>query len=62
MIAVQRVRSDMHELRTEMRSQFRWLLGLLIAVLLSQAALWLRIGAIGAEVSQIVTLLQKHFP
>jgi hypothetical protein len=55
--ALGEIRSDIREIRTEMRSQFRWLLGIIIAVLLAQAALWLRIGAIGAEVSQIAALL-----
>ena len=44
--ALGEIRSDVREIRTEMRSQFRWLLGTIIVVLMAQAALWLRIGAL----------------
>jgi hypothetical protein len=55
-------RTDINGLRAAMQSQFHWLLGIIIATLLAQAALWLRIGMIGAEVSQIAALLHQHFP
>jgi hypothetical protein len=34
--------TDIRDIRSEMRSQFRWLLGTIIVVLLAQAALWSR--------------------
>ena len=58
------IRTDNRDIRSEARSQFRWTLGIIIVVLLAQAALWQQVGridgrldGIGAQLSDIATTL-----
>lgn len=62
-----RIEERINRLETEMRSQFRWLLGIIIVVLLAQGALWLEVGHIGgrldgisAQLGEITTLLRNQ--
>jgi hypothetical protein len=66
-VEVTGVRGDMRDMRADMRSQFRWLLGIIIAVLIAQAALWQQVGhlqgqmaAISVQLGDIATLLRQR--
>lgn len=52
---VRDIRSDLRDIRQAQRTDFRWLLGIILAVLLAQAALWQRVGSFEAQMTAIGT-------
>jgi hypothetical protein len=61
------IRAELRDQRQAGRTQFHWQLGIIILVLLAQAALWQRVGwlegqltGISAQVSEAVSLLHQR--